>query len=94
MSLGKTQYAVVSKGTTMSFSKESASDWLNNILQPFGKSADMWASINNSIEFVNNNLDADITFIGHSKGGAEAAANAVANNKNAILFNPEVNPKV
>lgn len=32
--------------------------------------------------------DADITFIGHSKGGAEAAANAIATNKNAILFNP------
>ena len=30
----------------------------------------------------------EITFIGHSKGGAEAAANAVATNRNAILFNP------
>lgn len=26
--------------------------------------------------------------IGHSKGGAEAAANAVASNKNSIIFNP------
>ena len=33
-------------------------------------------------------LYCEITFVGHSKGGAEAAANAVATNKNAILFNP------
>lgn len=26
--------------------------------------------------------------IGHSKDGAEAAANAVASNKNSIIFNP------
>lgn len=29
-----------------------------------------------------------ITFVGHSKGGAEAAAAAVATNRDAILFNP------
>lgn len=30
----------------------------------------------------------EITFIGHSKGGAEAAANAMASDRNAIIFNP------
>jgi len=29
-----------------------------------------------------------LTFVGHSKGGAEASANAVATGKNAIVFNP------
>ncbi|WP_197270656.1 hypothetical protein [Paenibacillus alvei] len=29
-----------------------------------------------------------LTIQGHSKGGAEAAANAIVTNKNAILFNP------
>ncbi|HHV28338.1 MAG TPA: hypothetical protein GXX73_01795 [Clostridium sp.] len=34
------------------------------------------------------NPGANVTFVGHSKGGAEAVANAVATNKNAMLFNP------
>ena len=38
--------------------------------------------------FANEHKDCEITFIGHSKGGAEAAAAAVATNKNALLFNP------
>jgi hypothetical protein len=39
---------------------------------------------------INNTLgpDADLTFVGHSKGGAEAAANAVATNRDAYVFNP------
>lgn len=32
--------------------------------------------------------DYEITFIGHSKGGAESIANAVATGKNAMVFNP------
>ena len=32
--------------------------------------------------------DASITFVGHSKGGAEAVANSFATGRNAIVFNP------
>lgn len=37
---------------------------------------------------VHVNPTIEITMIGHSKGGAEAAANAVATNTNAFVFNP------
>ncbi|MGQ3478931.1 hypothetical protein [Paenibacillus sp. TY11] len=47
-------------------------------------------SISKSSCFVANHKDSEITMMGHSKGGAEAIANAVANNKNAITFNPAV----
>lgn len=30
----------------------------------------------------------ELTFVGHSKGGAEAAGNALLTNKNAYLYNP------
>ena len=78
----KKEYTLANKGT------DSPSGWGENFSQPFGNSEDMWASINFAKDFVGKNLDADITFTGHSKGGAEAAANAVATNKNAVVFNP------
>ncbi|GJM80347.1 hypothetical protein HMSSN139_28430 [Paenibacillus sp. HMSSN-139] len=81
---GTTEYALVNKGTTPS----KMGDWVNNIQQPFGYSDDMKDSISKSEYFVANHKNAEITMVGHSKGGAEALANAVANNKNAITFNP------
>lgn len=48
----------------------------------------MNASIEFSKEFVMNHSNNEITMGGHSKGGAEAAANAIALNKNSIIFNP------
>ena len=47
----------------------------------------MWDAINYSVEFTNSHSQ-EIAFIGHSKGGAEALAAAVATGKNAIAFNP------
>ena len=32
--------------------------------------------------------DKEMTFVGHSKGGAEAAGNALATNRNDLLYNP------
>jgi len=83
--LQKMEYALVNKGTTAT----SLSDWNNNVTQLFGNSADMKASIayaKSFVEYVGS--DIEVTFVGHSKGGAEAAANAVATNKNCIIFNP------
>jgi hypothetical protein len=77
-----TEYALVNKGTS------KLGDWGNNLQQPLGYSDDMKDSISKSEYFVANNKNAEITMVGHSKGGAEAVANAVANNKNAITFNP------
>ena len=79
---GKKEYAFVNRGSA------SLSDWCENVQQPFGESTDMMLSIKEANKFVESHPNSEITFIGHSKGGAEAAANAVATNLNAILFNP------
>jgi len=81
---GTREYAVVNKGTNV----ENIAEWLNNFMQPFGLSVDMWFSIELAKEFNKKHTSEEITFIGHSKGGAEATANAVATNRGAILFNP------
>lgn len=84
------EYCVVNKGTTF----KNLNNWKNNLQQPFGFSADMKNSIAKAKRFVKkikkstNEIRKEITFVGYSKGGAEAAANAVATNKNCILFNP------
>ena len=80
---GAKEYAFVNKGSS------TLSDWANNIQQPFGWSTDMSESISKAEYFAEGDWgNYEITFIGHSKGGAEAASNAVATNRNAILFNP------
>jgi hypothetical protein len=82
---GETEYTLVNRGTR---------DWAwsadgdDNVKQPFGASDDVRNSIAYSKDFVEKHADSNITFVGHSKGGAEAAASAVETNKNAILFNP------
>ncbi len=85
---GKMEYVIANAGTDLSNWQTGWSDMKNNIQQPFGKSKDMQGSLEYAKSFVGDNSDASITFVGHSKGGAEAAANAVATNRDAILFNP------
>ena len=81
---GKKEYALVNQGTTW----YDPRDWHNNFWQLFGWSHDVSASVDEASRFVEKHIDSEITFIGHSKGGAEAAVNALYTNKNAILFNP------
>ena len=80
---GVVSYAFVNKGSSLEWP-----DWINNFQQPFGCSTDMEDSIRYAEDFVKQYSESQITFIGHSKGGAEAAANAVVTNRDAILFNP------
>ncbi len=79
---GHTGYAIVNAGTT------TWNDCVDDVAQPFGLSSDMKRSISLSKEFCINYPSAEVTFVGHSKGGAEAAANAVATDRDAIIFNP------
>lgn len=81
---GTMAYVLANEGTN------ELVDWVNNVQQPLGKSKDMWKSIAYARRFVNRNPHAEITFVGHSKGGAEAVANAVRTGKNAIVFNTAV----
>lgn len=81
---GTTEYTLANKGTTVN----SLNDWKNNAQQLFGSSYDIKVSIEQAKKFVIKFSNNEITMVGHSKGGAEAAANAVATNKNSIIFNP------
>ena len=89
---GNVEYSLVSKGSLTEFFGDdwlqTYSDWINNIRGPFGASYDIRAGIKEAQKFVKKHSGNEITFVGHSKGGAEASANALATNKNAILFNP------
>ena len=89
---GIISYALVSAGSSTDIFDDFDGvwdDWINNnFTQPFGYSLDMKDSIAYAKEYVACHPNSQITFIGHSKGGAEAAANAVATNKDCIIFNP------
>lgn len=85
--LNPSEYVIVFKGSSGFFEKPE--DWMNNLEQAVSsKSADMWDAINCAKGFSEYAGGTKITFVGHSKGGAEAAAAAVATNRDAILFNP------
>ena len=83
------EYMLVSRGSRSS-GIGGVSDWLvNNSTQWAGLSVDALSAIKKSENFIKEHPATEYTFVGHSKGGAEAAASAIKNNQNAILFNPE-----
>ncbi|WP_154665896.1 RHS repeat domain-containing protein [Paenibacillus pinihumi] len=86
---GLVEYSLVNRGTSSWGTLSDPSDEaVNNLQQPFGASKNMQDSISYASKFVENYSLHEVTMVGHSKGGAEAAANAVATNTNSILFNP------
>ena len=86
---GVTEYAFANAGTYPELTKRGLSSIKEDLTQPFGASVDMEASLSDA-----RAIDAELgkavelTFVGHSKGGAEAAGNAVATKRNALLYNP------
>lgn len=66
----------------------SVSDWVNNVEQILGASEDVKNSLQYVDDFVKQHGDSYICCVGHSKGGAEAAINAVKFNLDAKVFNP------
>ena len=89
---GSVEYAVVFRGSILLFDDEHINEtvtvWKNNLEQAFSsKSTDAWDAIVFGVDFVEDHPNSEITFVGHSKGGAEAILAAVATNKNAITFN-------
>ncbi len=80
---GSIEYTVANAGT------EETADWGENWDQFWAVSEDVRLSISEARKFVRNNPGVNVHFVGHSKGGAEAAANALANKtSNATIFNP------
>lgn len=79
---GEFEYVMANAGTA------DMDDASENLEQPFGGSEHMVLSISKARELNDQLGNASLTFVGHSKGGAEAAGNALATNRNAMLFNP------
>jgi hypothetical protein len=85
---GVTEYAFATAGTYFEKTERGEKSIKEDIKQPFGKSGDMKFSINLAKEISDQLGKKELTFVGHSKGGAEAAGNALATNRNAFLYNP------
>jgi RHS repeat-associated protein len=85
---GKTEYTFATAGTYFENTERGRKSIAEDIKQPFGQSSDMKVSIATAKQISQQVGDAELTFVGHSKGGAEAAGNALATNRNALIFNP------
>lgn len=83
-SAGEMEYVIANAGTEA----KDLRDWANNGQQLFGESPDVEESLRKAKDFISKHPEAKITFVGHSKGGAEAAINAVKFGQDAIVFNP------
>ena len=83
-------YCLVNPGTEFGFTRTFLDNCVNNLLQPFGASSDMKNSLFFAEKFYKKHKKKKIIFVGHSKGGAEAMANAVSVNCDCIVFNPAV----
>ena len=80
---GEKEYAVVSRGSA------TAWDWIQNIfLQPIGLSPDMNMTVSDAKAFVKEKGADNVTFTGHSKGGAEAEMCSLATGADGKVFNP------
>ncbi len=80
---GKTEYVYATAGTDPLSSKDLAA----NALQLFGKSGQYEQSVYNAQKIDGALKDSELTFVGHSLGGGEAAANAMSTGRSAITFN-------
>ena len=83
-----TEYAFATAGTYLERSERCKKSIIEDFKQPFGCSEDMKVSIATARKISKQLGDKELTFVGHSKGGAEAAGNALATNRNALLYNP------
>lgn len=79
---GKTEYTIAYRGTTPSWS-----DIKNDIQQPFGWSADARAAMSQAGKVLDELGSAEVTFTGHSQGGAYAQLSGVRYNKNVMTYN-------
>lgn len=79
---GKTEYVYAYAGTN------SFEDVLEDIAQLAGVSPQYKTAINNAKTLSNELGHNELTFVGHSLGGGEAAAASMATGRSAITFNP------
>ena len=80
---GATEYAYVFAGTN----PLSIEDWVEDIAQVAGLSSQYNTAIYNAKTLSDELGDKELTFVGHSLGGGEAAASSMATGRAAITFN-------
>ena len=85
---GVTEYTMANAGTYFENTQRGRNAISEDVEQPFGGSENMRVSIATAEKVSRDVGAAELTFVGHSKGGAEAAGNALATNRNALLYNP------
>lgn len=79
---GVTEYVYATSGTD----SDSYEDWKNNFLQVFGASEQYNISKENA-RVLSDNINQELTFVGHSLGGGMAATNAYKTGRSAMTFN-------
>ena len=79
---GVTEYVYATAGTD----SDSYEDWKNNFLQVFGSSEQYNISKENA-RVLSDNINQELTFVGHSLGGGMAATNAYKTGRSAMTFN-------
>jgi RHS repeat-associated protein len=80
---GKMEYTYATAGT------ENGKDWGANAKQPLGLS-DQYTNAADNAKAISGDLsktNTELTFVGHSLGGGEAALNALITDRKAITFN-------
>lgn len=77
------EYAYVTAGTEAEWADVAA-----DLTQPFGLSKQYSNSADNAKSINSRVKGKELTFIGHSLGGGEAALNALVTDRAAITFNP------
>lgn len=80
---GKTEYVYATAGTD----PISPKDLISDVLQLFGKSGQYADAVDNGRKISSDLSGKELTFVGHSLGGGEAAASALATGRDAITFN-------
>lgn len=85
---GKTEYTYAFAGTN------SLEDGVEDIAQIIGMSPQYYTAISNAQILSEELGNSELTFVGHSLGGGEAAAASMATQRAAITFNPAAVSKI
>ena len=87
---GSTEYAFVTRGSDLDFSKlnreSTIKDWTNNLDQLTGATEQYKKSVDIAKQ-VSGDTKGELTFVGQSLGGGLASANALATGRRGITFN-------
>lgn len=80
------RYVVANRGTTTG--DTARKDWITNLKQGAGRRASQYEHAIRTAVKINAAVPGQVDFVGHSKGGGLAQAQALKTHGNAVVFNP------